>query len=969
MDNPVPEQPEPPAQPPAPSEAERNPLMEEAPEIPGYEILDKLGEGAMGSVFKARQISLDRIVAIKTLPPMFAANRSYISRFQHEAKAAAKLNHPGIVQIYEAGQHGTMYYFVMEYIQGQTVGDWLRKEDAIPEELALQVADVVGNALKHAWDRGNIVHRDIKPDNILVAEDGAIKVADLGLAKVVGNEEWSQTMSGMMMGTPQYCAPEQVQGDRGIDCRADIYSLGATLYHMLTGSLPFPDAQGVNAMIKHLTEFIEDPCALNPELSAAAGWLLEKMMVRDPAHRYADWGEVLEDLEYVRAGEMPPSQMPEVGESTVKRSEARSKAAARKGRRPRSRIVTRHGMAAQRVDRSVLKKYQDVPAQAPRRSAVGPVLVTLLVVAGLLGGGAFAWIRYGRDRFFTGSGPEPPRPPAPVENPADKKRIADWPAYASIAERIITLSRHHRYEEALAAVAQWQNTHTDSTYAKEATAHRTRLEQAFRLFGLIRARVPGQLLASIGPGKLAENEEVTRALREADPLDIVPNEAALLVAEGNYEAAEKKLAILKESGAEEPELEQWIQDWQALESNIRVERALAAIKLLVQKESFKDAQQKLNALWKLYGASEVLLTLRNTEAQRIAQAIQDGLNRQAQEQLQAERAVAVREHVVKAEQAAKEGRFWDALNAAQKAIDAGADTPGIRKIAKDSRKAILSQRVFVVGNDAVLPAEDGPKLARELELVWVRILGMWVGRYEVTNEEYRRYAPTHAPEDPQRRATVTDPDQPVIGVSFQDAFAYCKWLNNRYRARLPAGFRFRLPISKEWETFARCGDARTYPWGTAMPPPDGWNYYGEEWRATADPKSIIQGHNDGFLLTCPVTKSGKNKWGLYGVGGNVWEFCAGRNSAGRPAPVLRGASWQYVVSAGQLKISFAPSVPPDQVYLHSGFRVVVAKPIAALRARGALGAKASGQPGAAGGEDRQRARILDEREIRRLLRD
>lgn len=206
--------------------------------FPQLEIIELLGQGGMGVVYKARQPQLDRLVALKILLPEVGKDPQFAERFSREARALAKLNHPNIVAVYDFGQIGGLYYFIMEYVDGTNLRQMERKEK-LSSAQALGIIPKICDALQYAHDEG-VVHRDIKPENILVDKKGRIKIADFGLAKLVGKKstDFSITMSNMVMGTPHYMAPEQMEHPTEVDHRADIYSLGVVLYEMLTGELP-----------------------------------------------------------------------------------------------------------------------------------------------------------------------------------------------------------------------------------------------------------------------------------------------------------------------------------------------------------------------------------------------------------------------------------------------------------------------------------------------------------------------------------------------------------------------------------------------------------------------------------------------------------------------------------------------------------------------------------------------------------
>jgi len=274
-------------------------------QIPGYKILGKLGSGAMATVFKARQLSLDRMVAIKVLPPKLSENADYVTMFYKEGKAAAKLNHANIVQAYDVGEAGGYHYFVMEYVEGHTLFDELAEGKVFEEDQAVGMVIQVARALEHAHRQG-LIHRDVKPKNIMIDDGGRVKLADMGLARLTNDPETAQAEAGRAFGTPYYISPEQIRGRVDIDARADIYSLGATLYHLVTGKVPFEGPTPAAVMHKHLKETLVPPDHVNTNLSAGLGEVVEVMMAKSRRYRYASVSDLLVDLEAIAAGDAPP---------------------------------------------------------------------------------------------------------------------------------------------------------------------------------------------------------------------------------------------------------------------------------------------------------------------------------------------------------------------------------------------------------------------------------------------------------------------------------------------------------------------------------------------------------------------------------------------------------------------------------------------------------------------------------------
>jgi len=264
-------------------------------QIAGYRLLEKLGGGAMGAVYKARQLSLDRDVAIKILAADLAEDPTFVERFLREAKAVAKLNHPNIISGIDVGESEGVKYFVMEYVDGPTVASLLRRGGAMDEERALLVAQQMARALEHAY-RNALVHRDLKPENILITRDGVAKVCDLGLVK------WEDAPhapgeSSHRMGTPDYISPEQARGDATVDIRSDLYSLGATLFHMIAGHPPFEAGSASAVMAKHLTELPRPLRQLDPSVSPLTEVIVLRLLQKRREDRYQTPTELLQKLD------------------------------------------------------------------------------------------------------------------------------------------------------------------------------------------------------------------------------------------------------------------------------------------------------------------------------------------------------------------------------------------------------------------------------------------------------------------------------------------------------------------------------------------------------------------------------------------------------------------------------------------------------------------------------------------------
>ncbi len=276
---------------------------------PGLQLGDfvlkvKLGTGGMGEVWLAEQKSMQRDTALKILAPELADNQDFCMRFQHEAKNSGKLLHPNIVTAFYAGVENDIHYLAMSYVEGIPLDVKLEKSHTIPEIRALHIIKEVAEALKYAWNQFKIIHRDIKPSNIMLARDGSVKLLDLGISKSIAENDML-TKTGLFVGTPYYVSPEQAKNDPGIDFRTDMYSLGAVLYHMLSGNCPYQATTPLGVVAQHLSEPLPDIRGKNPIASESVWLLIRKMMAKDRDDRFADWDELIEAINQTLAHPVP----------------------------------------------------------------------------------------------------------------------------------------------------------------------------------------------------------------------------------------------------------------------------------------------------------------------------------------------------------------------------------------------------------------------------------------------------------------------------------------------------------------------------------------------------------------------------------------------------------------------------------------------------------------------------------------
>ncbi|GAB4135499.1 MAG: hypothetical protein Tsb009_01860 [Planctomycetaceae bacterium] len=277
------------------SEKKSTPQKKIVSQLGDFKLVKKLGQGGMGTVYLAKQVSLDRQVALKTLSREFAKKENFVKRFLREARSMAKLTHPNIVQVYAVDSKSGFHFAAIEYIDGQSMQDWMDQLGHLSVGDALHITLVCADALAHAHEQG-MIHRDIKPDNILVTKKGLVKVADFGLAKAM-DEDVSVTQTGTGLGTPLYMAPEQARNAKHVDQRSDIYALGCTLYYFLTGEHPFSGKNTLELIMAKEEGKFKSARRLNKEIPESLDLMIDKMIAKKPEHRYADCQEIIHGLQ------------------------------------------------------------------------------------------------------------------------------------------------------------------------------------------------------------------------------------------------------------------------------------------------------------------------------------------------------------------------------------------------------------------------------------------------------------------------------------------------------------------------------------------------------------------------------------------------------------------------------------------------------------------------------------------------
>ncbi|MHC5056302.1 MAG: serine/threonine-protein kinase [Planctomycetota bacterium] len=301
--------------------------------IGGYEVLGTMGAGTVGTVYRARQVAMDRFVALKILNAKYASDPSFVKGFIAEARTAGRINHANVCQVYDVGSEGGVYFFSMELVDGPTLEQVLKERGRMPADEAVRIVRGVASALSAAHDHG-LVHRDVKPANIVLADSGEPKLVDLGVAKDV-TAPGADLGSGLV-GTPYYMAPEQGQG-KPVDIRSDIYGLGATFYHLLVGRPPFMGPHPTAVIVKHASEPLTPPSELDPDIPRKVSAVVERMMAKKPEDRYPTPSALVADLDQTKDAELTlePEAAPARAAAPVfgPRKAPRRRPAARAGRR------------------------------------------------------------------------------------------------------------------------------------------------------------------------------------------------------------------------------------------------------------------------------------------------------------------------------------------------------------------------------------------------------------------------------------------------------------------------------------------------------------------------------------------------------------------------------------------------------------------------------------------------------------
>jgi len=827
---------------PAPEHAEM-PTASVPESLGSYEILEELGAGAMGAVFKARHTTLDRIVALKVLPEHVAASPEFVGRFVREARVVAKLDHPNVVRAFDAGEADGRYFFAMEIVDGQSLGKILDERGKLPEEEALGIALQSAHGLDAAW-RAGLVHRDIKPDNILISTDGVAKIADLGLARESDGEDQTRlTQEGYLMGSPHYIAPEQARGGE-VDIRADIYSLGATFYRMLTGDTPFHGKDAVTIIMARYQETPKPVNEVSREVSDEMAQIIATMMARDSKDRYPDPAVLLHDLELVAGGGRPAFASGKVSHR----------------RRAVEAAKTRHVRKA------------DTGAIIVRRRRRKEVLLILAGVAAVAIVAVTALLIKGRQQQMSQAPTVTQASAAELARrreveAARKKLEGDAAAlYAAVSADF----EAKRYDKVVKSADEAGDSFVGTEHGPKLDRLRTQAHAKIE-----EARLRAEEKAKAAAEKERQYREFIRLAREELNVDNYARAMDLLVQAKAIEDSKEVSQLLGDAKC----IQHTIRAKEA-EKNGALKKAAELYKLALEIRSEDSTRERLEEVRRLLALADS-----RAAGDRLAR---EGKWPEAKEAYAKALELAVggeRAEIEKKTRAAdKEISYAEALGQARAAVEkkawekatsharsALAVKPGDRaalviiELAKDAMgpepeitNSIGMQFILVPASQFSMGSEreddEGPVHKVSLD-------AYYIGKYEVTNAQFEQFSPAHRQKWKEYSA---DDEMPVIAVSWDEATAFCKWLSRK------EGIEYRLPTEAEWERAARGTDGRIYPWGNDAPDA------GRKYRCNYAPEKARETWKlDGFELISPVgaLPAGVSPVGCHDMAGNVWEWC------------------------------------------------------------------------------------------------
>jgi serine/threonine protein kinase/formylglycine-generating enzyme required for sulfatase activity len=711
-----------------------------------------IGEGGMGTVYRGRQISLNRQVAIKVLSTRLSDRDQFIQRFQREGELLGRLADPNILAIYGAGREGERYYIVMELLHGMSVAQDLYRREVYSAEEVLAVARAVGEAIRAAWEH-NIIHRDIKPENLFRLVDGRIKVMDYGLARA---DDSSITGTNEIMGTVKYMSPEQIQGDPAT-IQTDLYSLGVVLYELATGVQPFTGETTGSILNQHLTAEPVPPRSVNPSIPEDLELLILRCMAKKPEDRYPDPESFLADVRAIESGL-------KVDAHTVALSRKRKKDSLGVGGWILGLLVAGLTMGGWIWMEKPWRHFMDPPVD-PNGSAEQPVDV-------------------------------PPDQPDRPENPA-----VDPPPHREYQERASEAITNGNWKEAVALLESALRHADERLNAEGRAAIEADLAEARYKEVLLRAEREEELKnimlarAAYAEALSYREDPAIRAKLDAMDLSLAERDYLTALTNRDWDQADAALAVL--AGLTEPPF-----DVEVRQEYIGIVRQASALRA---EKNWAEVEKLLSIM-----PPDPIVTPLLEEARGMIK------DRQAADEIAKKKALA---EAMDRVEATWRNADWDGLRAAlrdfrERGGDTGIFAPMV-KMAEESAKTPEGMVYVPAG-----PVTVGGDAEFASPVHSVRLDSFFVDRTEVTVAAYAKFlaaghAACHADEPKDKDHTPdrwkeqqTNPDRPVVGVDWFDAYAYAAWSGKR------------LPTEAEWEAAASwdagAASARPYPWGDAF---------------------------------------------------------------------------------------------------------------------------------------------------------
>ncbi|MFN0078029.1 MAG: protein kinase domain-containing protein [Prosthecobacter sp.] len=853
-----------------------------APELPQYEILGLLGRGGMGAVYRARQKSLKREVAIKVLPPSIEDNDMHFAeRFKAEAESMARLNHPGIISVYDAGATpGDLLYIIMEFVEGTDVSQMIRASGRLPPEHAHAITAHVCEALAYAHANG-LIHRDIKPANIMVDTQGRVKVADFGLAKMA-NDDSGYTQSNMAVGTPDFVAPEALIPGMPVDGRADLYAVGVMLYQMLTGNIPRGAFKPASVLVHGL--------------DARFDQIVFKAMQVDREERHSSATELRQHLDSLLMPAVPAPDLQRYSSAQMPQTPPPGSRMGVATARPSAGGAATDG----RANATPILRQAATPT-APPKSKV-PLFIG---VAAVLAVGAFILFSGGKQPDVArlakaeSAAPLAPKPQtlASSATAAAPAKVAEAPKPEPKPAVIAKAPEPAKVEPPKPSVS----TAKPSVLESQATPVAATPVMTAPTPPVVVAQAPAapptaapSLTVSPSPSPPALPPELAaldatfiklQAERVTAPFD-----ADLAKLNSSYLGGiGKKIAEEKAAGHLDGIL--------ALEA----EQKLVTDKQPVPESDDEKAPASLKALRAIYRDAYVkLATTRAANLKLLTEPLDKRLAQMESDFAKGDRLADAK--VVRGyREVLSDGRAAGPPAAASVATAATTPNP-----------ALGGPSALPLNPAAMLALKDGISNTLGMKFLPVKGTEVLFCIHETRRQDYAAYATDASGVDgawkTQQRNGIPcgdKDDHPVVGVSWEDAQKFCEWLSKK------EGKTYRLPTDEEWSIAVGLGrkekhgkgitpemlngkEQTEFPWGDDYPPKTkdkAGNYGDTAWTEKFPTEPGMKDYTDGFPTTAPVMSFKPNKLGLYDMGGNVWEWVEDWWNAGKTDRVLRGASF------------------------------------------------------------------------------